>query len=69
MSRYAFTAHCTPAGVSDSSLRMSGKAAMIAVLLAPTASMARQDDHKIGSNPPGRRIPAPRSSIWHERAW
>jgi hypothetical protein len=32
---------------------MSGKAAMIAVLLAPTASMARHDDHRTdtGANP------------------
>src|SRR5215510_1123931 len=30
---------------------MLGKAAMIAVLLAPTASIARQDDHRIDANP------------------
>ena len=30
---------------------MSGKAAMIAVLLAPTASIARHDDHRTDANP------------------
>jgi hypothetical protein len=30
---------------------MFGKAAMIAVLLAPTASIARHDDHKTGAKP------------------
>jgi len=30
---------------------MFGKAAMIAVLLAPTASIARHDDHRINVNP------------------
>jgi hypothetical protein len=33
---------------------MVGRAAMIAVLLAPTASIARQDDHSTGVTPPGR---------------
>jgi hypothetical protein len=31
-------------------VRMLGKAAMIAVLLAPTANIARHDDHRIGAN-------------------
>jgi hypothetical protein len=30
---------------------MFGKAAMIAVLLAPTASIARHDDHRTNANP------------------
>jgi hypothetical protein len=30
---------------------MSGRAAMIAVLLAPTASIARHDDHRTDANP------------------
>jgi hypothetical protein len=30
---------------------MLGKAAMIAVLLAPTASVARQDGHRTGPKP------------------
>jgi hypothetical protein len=30
---------------------MVGKAAMIAVLLAPTASIARHDDHRTDANP------------------
>jgi hypothetical protein len=32
---------------------MLGKAAMMAVLLAPTASIARHDDHRTGVNPVG----------------
>ena len=36
----ALTAHCTPAELRKSSVRMVGKAAMIAVPLAPTASIA-----------------------------
>jgi hypothetical protein len=30
---------------------MLGKAAIIAVLLAPTASIARHDDHRIATDP------------------
>jgi hypothetical protein len=36
----------TPAELSDSSICMTGRAAMIAVLLAPTASIAKHDDHR-----------------------
>jgi len=32
---------------------MLGKAAMIAVLLAPTASVARHDDQRTDANPDG----------------
>ena len=49
--RYALTAHSTPPGPSASSVRMSGRAAMMAVLLAPTASIARHDAHRIGADP------------------
>jgi hypothetical protein len=35
----------------ESSARMFGKAAMIPVLLAPTASIARQDGHRTDANP------------------
>jgi hypothetical protein len=45
------TAHSTPAALSASSLRMLGKAAMIAVLLAPTASIAKHDDHSTAAKP------------------
>jgi hypothetical protein len=45
------TAHSTPAELSTSSLRMLGKAAMIAVLLTPTASVARHDAHRTDANP------------------
>jgi len=44
------TAHSAPAGLSESWVCMSGKAAMIAVLLAPTASIARHDDHRTDAN-------------------
>lgn len=43
--RYALTAHCTPSALSERSVRMVGKAAVMAVLLAPAASIARYDDH------------------------
>src|SRR6478736_3713295 len=45
------TAHCTPAELRKSSVRIVGKAAMIAVPLAPTASIARHDDHRTDVNP------------------
>jgi hypothetical protein len=32
-------------------VRMLGSAAMMAVLLAPTASIARHDDHRTDANP------------------
>ena len=44
-------AHCTPAELRKSSARMVGKAAMIAVPLAPTANIARHDDHRTDVNP------------------
>jgi hypothetical protein len=47
----ALTAHSTPAELKKRSVRMFGKAAMIAVLLAPTASIARHDDHRTDANP------------------
>jgi hypothetical protein len=47
----ALTAHCTPAELRKSSVRMVGKAAMIAVPLAPTASIARHDDHRTDADP------------------
>src|SRR5215470_4826394 len=49
--RYELTAHSTPAALRASSVRMLGSAAMIAVLLAPTASIARHDDHSTDANP------------------
>jgi hypothetical protein len=49
--RYALTAHCTPAALRKSSVRIVGKAAMIAVPLAPTASIARHDGHRTDVNP------------------
>src|SRR5262249_36931060 len=49
--REAFTAHSTPAALSPSSVRMLGKAAMIAVLLMPTASIVRHDDHRTAAKP------------------
>jgi hypothetical protein len=39
------------AELRESSFRMFGRAAMIAVLLAPTASIARHDDHRTDANP------------------
>ena len=45
------TAHSTPAELSASSVRMLGNAAMIAVLLDPTASIARHDDHRTEAKP------------------
>jgi hypothetical protein len=45
------TAHCTPAELRKSSVCIVGKAAMIAVPLAPTASIARHDDHRTDANP------------------
>jgi hypothetical protein len=47
------TAHCTPAGLKESSVRIVGNAAIIAVLLAPTASIARHDAHRTDANPVG----------------
>jgi hypothetical protein len=44
-------------------VRIAGRAAMIAVLLAPTASIARHDDHRIVVNAARSRNvrrPAPR---------
>src|SRR5262249_61599804 len=51
VTRYALTAHCTPAELRESSVCMVGNAAMIAVLLAPTASVARHDDQRTDANP------------------
>src|SRR5262245_22977032 len=48
--KYALTAHSTPAGPRERSVRMSGKADIIAVLLAPTPSIARHDDHRTEAN-------------------
>src|SRR5262245_66237919 len=44
--KYALTAHSTPAELRERSDRMAGKAAIIAVLLAPTARIAKHDDHR-----------------------
>src|SRR5262245_38956944 len=60
--REALTAHSTPAELSESSLRMFGRAAMIAVLLAPTASIATHDDHR---TEPVRWLNVAMSSVRH----
>jgi hypothetical protein len=51
-------AHSAPAELSESSARMLGKAAMIAVLFAPTASIAKHDDHWIDACPARVSCPA-----------
>jgi hypothetical protein len=44
------TTHSAPAELRKSSIRMFGKAAIIAVLLAPTASIATHDDPRTNAN-------------------